>query len=100
MTETLRLARGRCVGLLLALATPWAAAGYFQWDMVELPAASGAACGDGSPYRFFVNRTPLSKNLVAVFEGGGACWDQNACLGIGRCRRPTRTAFPPTTCST
>ena len=44
MTETLRLARGRCVGLLLALATPWAAAGYFQWDMVELPAASGAAC--------------------------------------------------------
>ena len=31
MTETLRLARGRCVGLLLALATPWAAAGPTSW---------------------------------------------------------------------
>lgn len=83
MSETLRRTRSRCVGLLLAVAAPWAAAGYFQWDMVELPAASGAACGDGSPYRFFVNRTPLSKSVVAVFEGGGACWDQNACLGNG-----------------
>ncbi len=70
-------------GSVLALTAPWAAAGYFQWDMVELPADSGAACGDGSPYRFFVNRTPLSKNTVIVYEGGGACWDQNACLGIG-----------------
>lgn len=95
MIETLRLARGRCVGFLLALATPWAAAGYFQWDMVELPAASGAACGDGSPYRFFVNRTPLSKNLVAVFEGGGACWDQNACLGIGPLSAANPNGIPP-----
>lgn len=95
MIETLRLVRGRCVGLVLALATPWAAAGYFQWDMVELPAASGAACGDGSPYRFFVNRTPLSKNLVAVFEGGGACWDQNACLGIGPLSAANPNGIPP-----
>lgn len=89
------LVRGHCVGLLLALATPWAAAGYFQWDMVELPAASGAACGDGSPYRFFVNRTPLSKSLVAVFEGGGACWDQNACLGIGPLSAANPNGIPP-----
>lgn len=95
MIETLRRARGRCVGVLLALSTPWAAAGYFQWDMVELPAASGAACGDGSPYRFFVNRTPLSKSLVAVFEGGGACWDQNACLGIGPLSAANPNGIPP-----
>jgi hypothetical protein len=68
----------------LTLAAPWSAAGYFQWDAVELPASSGAACGNGSPYRFFVNRTPLSKNIVLVYEGGGACWDQKACLGEGR----------------
>ncbi len=55
-------------------------AGYFQWDMVELPASSDAACGNGSPYRFFVNRTPLSHDMTIVYEGGGACWDQNACL--------------------
>jgi len=67
----------------LTLAAPLASAGYYQWDMVELPPDSGAACGNGAPYRFFVNRTPLSKNIVLVYEGGGACWDQNACLGIG-----------------
>lgn len=67
----------------LALAAPLASAGYFQWDMVELPPESGASCGDGSPYRFFVNRTPLSKDVVMVYEGGGACWDQKACLGEG-----------------
>lgn len=71
-------------GATLALLAPLAAAAYFQWEMVELPASSGAACGNGTPYRFFVNRTPLSKDLVMVYEGGGACWDQNACLGIGR----------------
>lgn len=65
-------------------ATPFAWAGYFQWDMVELPPESGAACGDGSPYRFFVNRTPLNTNVAMVYEGGGACWDQKACLGEGR----------------
>lgn len=67
----------------LVLAAPLASAGYYQWDMVELPPDSGAACGNGTPYRFFVNRTPLSKNTVIVYEGGGACWDQNACLGVG-----------------
>ena len=40
----------------------WPAAGYFQWDTVELPADSGAACGDGSPVpASSSNRTPLSK---------------------------------------
>jgi hypothetical protein len=67
----------------LLLAAPLAQAGYFQWEMVELPPESGAACGDGSPYRFFVNRTPLTKDIVISYEGGGACWDQKACLGEG-----------------
>jgi hypothetical protein len=82
-------------GGLLALAAPWAAAGYFQWDMVELPASSGAACGNGTPYRFFVNRTPVSKSVVVVYEGGGACWDQNACLGIGPLSASNPDGIPP-----
>lgn len=72
---------------LLALAA-WivpalAQAGYFQWDVVTLPASSGASCGNGTPYRFFVNRTPFNRHLAIVYEGGGACWDQAACAGVG-----------------
>ncbi|CAH0351668.1 pectinacetylesterase family protein [Aquabacterium sp. CECT 9606] len=56
-------------------------AAYFKWESVELPASSGASCGDGSPYRFFVNKTPFTTNTVILFEGGGACWAQDSCLG-------------------
>ena len=66
----------------LALSSGAAMAGpYYRWEAVALPASSLAACGDGSPYRFFVNRTPLTSKTVVVFEGGGACWDQAACKG-------------------
>lgn len=58
-------------------------AAYLKWETVELPASSGASCGNGTPYRFFVNRTPFTSKTVVIFEGGGACWDQNACLGKG-----------------
>lgn len=56
-------------------------AGYLQWETIELPASSGASCGNGTPYRFFVNRTPFTSKTVVMFEGGGACWDQGACKG-------------------
>ncbi len=72
------------IRLIFPLAAIWsgaASAGYFEWQAVELPVSSGAACGDGSPYRFFVNRTPLTTKTVVIFEGGGACWAQNSCLG-------------------
>jgi hypothetical protein len=60
-----------------------AQAAWFVWDTVELPMSSGASCGNGTPYRFFVNRTPLSDDFAITFEGGGACWDQLACEGQG-----------------
>jgi hypothetical protein len=66
----------------LAVVAP-AQAAWFVWDTVELPMSSGASCGNGTPYRFFVNRTPLSNNFTLMFEGGGACWDQLACEGQG-----------------
>ena len=50
---------------------------------MTLPAASGAACGDGSPYRIFVNRALFTKKTVVMFEGGGACWSQGVCEGDG-----------------
>lgn len=57
------------------------AVSYFSWQTVELPVASGASCGNGTPFRFFVNRTPLTNRTIVVYEGGGACWDQKSCLG-------------------
>jgi len=87
--------RHTLVAAATTLAAPLALAGYYQWEMVELPAASGAACGDGSPYRFFVNRAPAAQDLVMVFEGGGACWDQNACLGVGRLGAANPNGVPP-----
>ncbi len=89
----------RCTRILstfaLLLAAPLVQAGYFQWEMVELPASTGAACGDGSPYRFFVNRTPLSHDMTISFEGGGACWDQKACLGEGKLGAANPNGIPP-----
>ncbi|HEV8691159.1 MAG TPA: pectin acetylesterase-family hydrolase, partial [Ideonella sp.] len=75
--------RGCFAALGLSLLAPTAQAAWFVWETVELPQSSGASCGNGTPYRFFVNRTPLSSHMAITFEGGGACWDQDACEGIG-----------------
>jgi len=79
--------RRRGLGRWLAVAAlaiaPSAQAAWFVWETVELPMSSGASCGNGTPYRFFVNTTPLSNDFTLMFEGGGACWDQLACEGQG-----------------
>jgi hypothetical protein len=49
------------------------------WNMVEPP---GTVCGNGSQFRFFVNPSATSsKNLLVMFEPGGACWDYDSCSG-------------------
>jgi hypothetical protein len=52
-----------------------------QWLKVERP---GVVCSDGSQYKFFVNYSDKSNNLVLMFEGGGACWDFASCSGGAR----------------
>jgi Pectinacetylesterase len=54
-----------------------------QWQKVELP---GLVCGDGSPFKFFVNYSNTSNNLEINFEPGGACWDYPSCSGEGGIR--------------
>lgn len=54
-----------------------------QWVKVEVP---GTVCGDGSQYKFFVNYTKKSNDLVVSFEPGGACWDYESCSGKGGIR--------------
>ncbi|RZJ08077.1 MAG: hypothetical protein EOP39_14725 [Rubrivivax sp.] len=71
------------VSLTLGLAFASTAQALYTWETVTLPASSGASCGNGTPYRFFVNTALLTRNLVVEMEGGGACWDQRACEGQG-----------------
>jgi hypothetical protein len=78
-----RRPRGRWLAAAALALAPSAHAAWFVWETVELPMSSGASCGNGTPYRFFVNRTPLSADFTLMFEGGGACWDQLACEGQG-----------------
>lgn len=61
-----------------------AAVTYNKWVAVEAPAASGAACGNGSVYHYFVNRAVNTTKTLVYFEGGGACWNQRDCLGKGK----------------
>jgi len=70
-------------GALLSASMASQAGTYFTWNRIDLPVASGASCGNGSPYRFFVNRTPFTTKTIVIMEGGGACFDQNACLWKG-----------------
>lgn len=55
--------------------------GWYNWQTVQLDPSTGAVCGNGSPYKFFVNRAPNTSNTVFYMEGGGACWDYESCTG-------------------
>ena len=54
---------------------------YYEWQTVQLAPQTGAVCGNGSPFKFFVNRTPETRNTIIYMEGGGACWDYASCTG-------------------
>lgn len=90
------LITGLAASTATAAALPWtpningnygpAPTTFNKWETIEVPAATGAACGNGSPFRFFVNRTTTAANknkTVVMFEGGGACWAQGTCTGEG-----------------
>jgi hypothetical protein len=51
---------------------------YNTWLKREPP---GAVCSNGSPYKFFVNFSETSNNLLIYLEPGGACWDYETCSG-------------------
>lgn len=51
---------------------------YYQWEKVELP---GTVCGNGSQYKFFVNYSETSDDVMVIFEPGGGCWDFESCSG-------------------
>lgn len=53
---------------------------YGVWQTVQVDPSTGAACADGSPYKFFVNRAPNTSNMLLYMEPGGACWDYDSCV--------------------
>ncbi len=59
----------------------WSPGAYLAWQTIQLSPSTGAICGDGSPYKFFVNRVANTSNTVFYMEGGGACWDYASCTG-------------------
>ena len=59
----------------------WSAGNYYAWQTIQMAPSTGAVCGNGSPYKFFVNRVPNTRNTVVYMEGGGACWDYASCTG-------------------
>ena len=54
---------------------------YWTWQTIRVSPSTGAVCGNGSPYKFFVNRVPHTRNTIIYMEGGGACWDYASCTG-------------------
>ena len=56
---------------------------YNTWQMIT---PEGAVCGNGSQYKFFVNYSSTTDDLVVVFEPGGACWDYPSCTGASGIR--------------
>ncbi|BES72909.1 pectin acetylesterase-family hydrolase [Marinobacter nanhaiticus D15-8W] len=54
---------------------------YYAWQTIPLAPETGAVCGNGSEYKFFINRVPNTSNTIIYLEGGGACWDYESCTG-------------------
>lgn len=54
---------------------------YGAWQTIKLAPETGAVCGNGSQYKFFVNRVANTRNTIVYMEGGGACWDYPGCSG-------------------
>jgi hypothetical protein len=75
LTVTLLLTLG-CGGDSSAAGEPFVPAAYGEWLKFE---PDGAVCANGSQYKYFVNFSETSSNLVVFLEGGGACSNYDDC---------------------
>ena len=86
--KRLTLSAGALVGaVIVSMPSPSAAIGIedivdggnnYPWQRVEL---ADTVCGNGSQYKFWFYDNPSSRDLLVLFEGGGACWDYPSCSG-------------------
>jgi len=63
--------------ILLLISSPLFAR---SWQKVSIP---GAKCGNGRPYKVFLDIRD-SKKLAVEFMGGGVCWSARTCYGPGK----------------
>lgn len=59
-----------------AASEPFVPEAYGEWLKFE---PEGAVCANGSQYKYFINFSETSDNVVIFFEGGGACWNYEDC---------------------
>ncbi|KPK54750.1 MAG: hypothetical protein AMJ63_02200 [Myxococcales bacterium SG8_38_1] len=59
---------------------PFVPEAYGEWLKFE---PEGAVCANGSQYKYFVNFSETSSNLVVFLEGGGACSSYASCASGG-----------------
>ena len=71
---------------------------YYEWQTIQLHPSTDAVCGNGTPFKFFVNRVPNTRNTLIYLEGGGACWDGRAAAAApASAARAIPMASPTTT---
>ena len=54
---------------------------FYKWQQVNMPASTGARCGNGTPYKIFVNLSPNTRNIQIFMEPGGVCFNYEQCAG-------------------
>lgn len=59
---------------------PFEPSAFGEWLKFE---PEGAVCANGSQYKYFINFSETSKNVVIFLEGGGACFNYQSCAGGG-----------------
>lgn len=57
---------------------PFVPSAFGEWLKFE---PEGAVCANGSQYKYFVNFSETSDNVIIFLEGGGACSNYESCAG-------------------
>ncbi len=75
--------------------SPFVPEAYGTWLKFE---PEGAVCANGTQYKYFINFSETSENLVVFFEGGGACWEYGDCSNARPFNTECIKEAPGTTC--
>src|SRR5579883_3496266 len=70
-----------------------------QWTQIVLDSASGALCGDGSPYAFWLRLAPGGSppgRIVTWLQGGGVCVFESDCDAVPPVLFQSLADVPPT----
>src|SRR5690606_20210465 len=80
-------------------ATPIPRENEGNWTLVVLndviPGDEQFTCGNGDPYKFFVQFNTGATDLTVALEPGGACWDYESCNYQAGVLNPVRLEAVP-----